>query len=87
MLPQWLGFYAAHYDPLPAAVEKQLLAISPAQIDRLLRPLRVGSPKKGLSATRPSTRLRHQVPTRGDPPDTTQLGHVAVDTVAQAAGQ
>ena len=29
-LPQWLGFYAAHYEPLPAAVEKQLLAISPA---------------------------------------------------------
>ncbi len=34
-LPERLGFYAAHHDPLTAEVEKKLRAISPAQIDRI----------------------------------------------------
>jgi hypothetical protein len=55
---------------------------SPAQIDRLLRPARVQHPRKGLSATRPGTLLRHEVPTRGGPPDTTRPGPVQADTVA-----
>ena len=52
------------------------------QIDRLLRAVRFQHPKRGLSATRPGTLLRHEVPTRGGPPDTTQPGSVAADTVA-----
>ena len=39
-------------------------------------------PKKGLSATRPGTLLRHAVRTRSGPPDTTRLGSVEADTVA-----
>jgi hypothetical protein len=58
------------------------LAISPAQIDRLLRRARVQHPKKGLAATRPGTLLRHAVPTRSGPPDTTRPGSVEADTVA-----
>ena len=57
-LPAWLGFYEAHHDPLPAEVKQQLLASSPAPIDRWLRPLRVWSPKKGLSATETGTLRR-----------------------------
>ena len=63
-------------------VQEKLRAITPAQIDRLLRPARVGQLQKGLSTTRPGTLLRHQVPTRGGPADTSQPGTVAVDTVA-----
>ena len=81
-LPEWLQYYERHYAPVAAEVQTKLRAISPAQIDRLLRPVRVGQPKKGLSATRPGTLLRHQVPTRGAPADTSQPGTVAVDTVA-----
>jgi len=58
------------------------LEISPAQIDRLLRPARVQHPKKGLSTTRPGTLLRHAVPTRSGPPITTRPGSVEADTVA-----
>jgi hypothetical protein len=58
------------------------LEISPAQIDRLLRPARVQHPKKGLSATRPGTILRHAVPTRSGPPITSRPGSVEADTVA-----
>ena len=81
-LPVWLEHYERRCAPLPEAFRKRLLKISPAQIDRLLRPARVQHPKKGLSATRPGTLLRHQVPTRSGPPDTSRPGSVEADTVA-----
>lgn len=81
-LPEWLGHFERQSKPLPEAFRKQLLKISPAQIDRLLRPSRVQHPKKGISTTRPGTLLRHEVPTRGSPPDTTRPGSVEADTVA-----
>ena len=81
-LPEWLEHHERRTAPLPEAFRKQLLKISPAQIDRLLRPSRVQHPKKGISATRPGTLLRHEVPTRGGPPDTTRPGSVEADTVA-----
>jgi len=81
-LPAWLEHYERRGAPLPEALRKKLLKISPAQIDRLLRPSRVQHPKKGISATRPGTLLRHEVPTRGGPPDTTRPGSVEADTVA-----
>ena len=81
-LPHWLAHHERRTAPLPEAFKKRLLGISPAQIDRLLRPARVRHPKKGLSTTRPGTLLRHEVPTRGGPPDTTRPGSVEADTVA-----
>jgi hypothetical protein len=81
-LPEWLEHHERRGAPLPGAVKEKLLAISPAQIDRLLQPARVRHPRKGLSATRPGTLLRRQVPTRGGPPDTSKPGSVEADTVA-----
>jgi len=60
-LPEWLEHYEQHSAGLPEAFKEKLLKISPAQIDRRLRPVRVQHPKKGLSATRPGTLLRHVV--------------------------
>ena len=81
-LPQWIESYQRHTGPLPEAFKEKLLKISPAQMDRLLRSSRVQHPKKGLSATRPGTILRHAVPTRSGPPDTHRPGSVEADTVA-----
>ena len=81
-LPEWLDHYERRAAPLPEAFKKKLLKISPAQIDRLLRSARVQHPKKGLATTRPGTLLRHAVPTRSGPPDTTRPGSVEADTVA-----
>jgi hypothetical protein len=81
-LPQWLDHHEGRTTPLPEAFKEKLLAISPAQIDRLLRSSRVQHPKKGLCATRPGTLLRQAVPTRSGPPDTSRLGSVEADTVA-----
>src|SRR5215468_5837516 len=81
-LPEWLEHHERRSAPLPEAFKEKLLQISPAQIDRLLRPARVQHPKKGLSATRPGTLLRQAVPTRSGPPDTSRIGSVEADTVA-----
>jgi len=81
-LPEWLEYHQRRCAPLPEALKEKLLGISPAQIDRLLRAARVQHPKKGLSAIRPGTLLRHQVPTRNGPPDTRRPGSVEADTVA-----
>src|ERR1019366_9400833 len=48
-LPEWLAHHERRWAPLPEAFKEKLLGISPAQIDRLLRPARVQHPKKGLS--------------------------------------
>jgi len=81
-LPEWLESHERRTARLPEAFKEKLLKISPAQIDRLLQSSRVQHPKKGLSATRPGTLLRHAVPTRSGPPDTRQPGSVEADTVA-----
>lgn len=81
-LPEWIEHQERRSAPLPEAFKKKLLGISPAQIDRLLRPSRVQHPKKGLSATRPGTLLRQAVRTRPGPPDTARPGSVEADTVA-----
>src|SRR6185437_1563120 len=81
-LPQWLGFYEQDHGPLCPKLRRQLLSISPAQIDRLLRPVRLRHPRRGLSTTKPGTLLRQRIPTRGGPPDTTTPGHIEADTVA-----
>lgn len=81
-MPEWVAHYEHHHASLSSEVKEKLLAISPAQIDRLLRPGRVSQPQRGLSPTRPGTLLRQHVPTRSGPPDTPPLGHIEVDTVA-----
>jgi transposase InsO family protein len=81
-LAEWLGHHERRTQPLPEAFKEKLLAISPAQLDRLLQPVRVRYPRKGLAATRPGTLLRGQVPTRSGPPATGQPGSVEADTVA-----
>ena len=81
-LPEWLGHYERRSAPLGEAFKEKLLRISPAQMDRLLQSARVQHPRKGICATRPGTLLRHAVPTRGGPPDTSKPGSVEADTVA-----
>src|SRR5207244_12048892 len=56
-LPEWLGFYEQAYGALPLDVRQLLLAVSPAQIDRLLQPVRLRYPRKGLAATQPGKLL------------------------------
>jgi hypothetical protein len=78
-LPLWLPSVKKG---VSTQVRAQLLQLSAATIDRLLRPVRARHPRRGLGTTKPGTLLRRQVALRGGPANTTEPGHVEVDTVA-----
>ncbi|MCP5128420.1 MAG: integrase [Pseudomonadales bacterium] len=81
-LPLWLPGYEAVHQPLAADTRAQLLAMSPATIDRLLRPIRARRGRKGLCGTRPGSLLKNQIPIRTEHWDVTQPGFMEADTVA-----
>jgi hypothetical protein len=63
-------------------VREKLLKISPAQIDRLLRPVRAHYPARGRCGTRPGSLIAQQIPIRTDNDDVSEPGYLEVDTVA-----
>ena len=79
IIPLWLPYLKKGIAP---AVRRQLLDLSAASLDRLLAPLRVRHPRRGLSTTKPGSLLRHQVALRGGPANTAEPGHLEADTVA-----
>jgi hypothetical protein len=81
-LPLWLPFYEQKQGALAEALRKELLRISPATIDRLLKKTRARFPGKGLCGTRPGRLLKYQIPIRTDNRDIDQPGFLEADTVA-----
>lgn len=80
-LPLWLPHYYKHHEPTLDEVSSQLLAMSAATIDRLLKPIksRYG---KGLSGTRPGSLLKKHIPVSTNQWDTNKVGFMEADTVA-----
>jgi len=78
-LPLWLPFYDGE---LPNEAKTKLLAISPATIDRLLKPSKIKYKRKGLGGTKPGRLLKNQIPIRTDNWDITTPGFCEADTVA-----
>ena len=82
-LPIWLPYYEQANGALPSPVRDKLLKISPAAIDRLLKPVRARYPGKGLSGTRCGPEaLKHRIPIRTDNWDIRQPGFLEADSVA-----
>jgi len=81
-IPLWLPFYETVYKALTPETQAQLLSVSAATIDRLLKPVRVVHGRKGLSGTRPGSLLKNQIPIRTDFWDVSQPGFMEADTVA-----
>jgi hypothetical protein len=77
-LPLWLPFLRE----LEPAIQRDLLALSAATLDRWLKPARFQYRRRGLCATKPGKLLRHHIPLRDGPADTKHLGHIEADTVA-----
>jgi hypothetical protein len=77
-LPLWLEFLPELSPP----IRRDLLSMSAATLDRLLKPVRFAHRRRGLSTTRPGKLLRHHIPLRDGPPETSRLGHIEADTVA-----
>ena len=81
-LPIWLPHYERRYGPLVAELRHQVLAVSPATIDRLLQPVRARCGRRGLCGTRPGSLLTHLVPIQTDHTAATGPGFLEADTVA-----
>lgn len=65
MIPSLVDTLKRHGEIKLSGREKQLLfSISPATVDRLLTPARSRIQLKGRSATKPGSRLKHQIPIR-----------------------
>jgi len=81
MIPQWLPSYHEEFGQLSIEICKYLLKISPATIDRLIKPIRAKHKTKGLSATKPGTLLRKSIPIKVDQWNEFQPGFIESDTV------
>jgi len=69
-------------------LRKKLLAMSPATIDRVLKPARQKYAIKGRSCTKPGTLLKHQVPIRPYSDwDNLQPGFLEMDLVGHDGGK
>jgi len=88
-LPIWLP-WVQRRRPLSPTVARQLLAISPRQIDRRLQARKHRLKRRLYGTTRPGTLLKHLVPLKTDHWDVTQPGYLEIDLVshsgASAAG-
>jgi hypothetical protein len=74
----WLPFAPE----VPQKIQRDLLAMSPATLDRLLQPVRFRFKRRGLSTTKPAKLLRTHIPLRDGPANVWELGHIEADTVA-----
>ena len=82
ILPLWLPGYIKSFGPLPDDIEKALLTISPATIDRLLKPVKAKYKLHGRATTKPGTLLRKQIPVKLNQWDESRPGFLEADTVA-----
>jgi hypothetical protein len=81
LLPLWLP-WARRRLRLRPAVERQVLAISPRQIDRRLAPYRRQLTKRLYGRTKPGSLLKHHIPLKTDRWDVATPGFTEIDLVA-----
>jgi len=82
-LPLWIPWVKQKFNITPE-IEKQLLSISPAQIDRRLKNKKNRAKKKIYGTTRPGTLLKHQIQVKTDNWDVTVPGFLEIDLVSHS---
>jgi hypothetical protein len=82
VIPIWLPGYAKRHGPLPLPVVNALLRISPATMDRMLRPVRASHRLHGRATTKPGTLLKKHIPVKVDQWDEKRPGFLEVDSVS-----
>src|SRR6266446_1129913 len=81
LLPLWMP-WARRRLHLRPAVERQVLGISPRQMDRRLAPHRRQLQKRLYGRTKPGTLLKHHIPLKTDRWDVATPGYTEIDLVA-----
>ncbi len=82
-IPLWLPFCKGH---IAGEIKQLLLDISPATIDRILKPIKSRYKKRGRSTTKPGTLLRKQIPIKVNQWDEKRPGFLEADTIAHCGG-
>ncbi len=83
MLPLWLPWLRQR-TALTPALERQLRAISPRQIDRRLQSRRRVLRRRLYGRTKPGTLLKHHIPIKTDHWDVTAPGYTEIDLVSHS---
>jgi hypothetical protein len=83
LIPLWLPWVKKHREVSPR-LEKELLAISPRQIDRRLGPYKKQVKRRLYGRTKPGTLLKHQIPIKAERWKTTEPGFGEVDLVSHS---
>ena len=82
-LPQGLPWMRPRLS-LTTELERQLLAMSPRQMDRRLQPRKRTLKRRLYGTTRPGARLQHQIPMKTDHWDVHQPGYLEIDLVSHS---
>lgn len=83
LLPLWMPWIRKRFRLRPE-VEKQLLKISPRQIDRRLKAQKTQRRKRIYGRTKPGYLLKHQIPVKTDRWDVASPGFTEVDLVSHS---
>jgi hypothetical protein len=83
LLPLWLP-WAIKRLAISAQLQKQLLTISPATIDRRLKPRKRQLKKRLYGRTKPGTLLKHHIPIKTDSWDVKTPGFTQTDLVSHS---
>jgi hypothetical protein len=83
ILREWMRWIKHQYK-ITTAIEKEILSISPRQLDRRLKPKKDKVKNRMYGRTKPGTLLRHQIPIRTDNYDVNKPGYVEIDTVSHS---
>jgi len=84
MLPQWLPWARGHVQGLTLEVERELLKMSPRQMDRRLQNKKRQLKGRIYGRTKPGTLLKHQIPIKTDNWDVNEPGYCEIDLVSHS---
>jgi len=84
-LPLWIPGYPQSFGPLSPEVAQALRTISPATIDRILKPVRITYKGRGIATTKPGALLKKHIPIKTNQWDESRPGFLEADTVAHCA--
>ena len=86
MLEVWVPSYEKHRGRISEEIKKEVLSISPAQIDRVLAPRKIGCPGRNRRTPKANVALKALVPIRAENWDAKSPGWLEADTVAHCGG-
>jgi hypothetical protein len=83
LLPLWMPWIGKRFHIRPE-IARQLLSISPRQMDRRLRANKMQQKRRIYGRTRPGLLLKHQIPVKTDSWDVSTPGFTEVDLVSHS---